>query len=528
MQKNSTGVLIADLVDTFFRHKISIAFIVFVAMLAAAVVAILQPSLYQAHASLLLTFGREYVYRSEVGDEVDSQLLTRPSEVINSEVQIVSSRDLRIKLIDEIGADTIYPELAPVLDTATGPLAWLSRLQAQTRAVLDQLKRDLGDSLRSAAGQAMPADADPTEKLNVNALKLLEENMRVERAKEANVIHIYYTNPDREVTREVVTRFLSLLADKRRDIYGDSQLPFFEEQLIQYRRSFAKAEQELQALKERYRVYNPDEQTRLVLGQIVEHEKSLMASLNSETELEEQIAELITQMGLMPENVPLYLGLNTEPIRQAVKRLQDLRYQEAGLLARAADGGGDASDELDAVLQEIDALKQKLDNQKKDLGSRVRSGKSDLFKTIEVEFYRLKASLTAFRARSKVQQQQLSSLQEQLHLIDLRRIEIEKLQRDMLFLQRNIDAAATKLEEERLSEQLDQLQSSNIRTIQEPIVTKLTQLPKILRVLLGGLFGLVAGLGLALYRDYRRGAFFSQEKLEERFGVPVLASIAKR
>src|SRR3989304_10468032 len=91
-KQKKTGSL-RDFMSILFKHKQKIL-VVFLATVATVTVgSFLIPPTYEAKSSLLVKFGREYIYRPEVGERVSSDM--RPliplnqEEVINSEIQIL-------------------------------------------------------------------------------------------------------------------------------------------------------------------------------------------------------------------------------------------------------------------------------------------------------------------------------------------------------------------------------------------------------------------------------------------------------
>ena len=72
---------------------------------------LLQTSLFEASSLVLVKFGRELLYQSEVGKE---QTLTARDKqtMINSELAIVHSRPVLQKVARGVGLEKLYPDLA--------------------------------------------------------------------------------------------------------------------------------------------------------------------------------------------------------------------------------------------------------------------------------------------------------------------------------------------------------------------------------------------------------------------------------
>ena len=97
-----------DVLNVLFKHqrKIIATFVLIVG--AVAVYTFTSTPLYEANASLLIKVGREYVYRPEVGEE-RPQVTIDTEDMINSELEILTSRDLAARVVETIGIDRLYP-----------------------------------------------------------------------------------------------------------------------------------------------------------------------------------------------------------------------------------------------------------------------------------------------------------------------------------------------------------------------------------------------------------------------------------
>src|SRR5262245_27126603 len=101
--------------------------------------ALSEQPLYEAESSLLVRIGREYIYRPEDG-RTETARTPSLSEMVNSEVEILSSRDLAEQVVREIGADRLYPELveiAPDAQVLTDTAVLRFRKAASIRPVLE-------------------------------------------------------------------------------------------------------------------------------------------------------------------------------------------------------------------------------------------------------------------------------------------------------------------------------------------------------------------------------------------------------
>ena len=99
-----------DILTAFFRQKLKI-FIIFVGIFLAVVGWVLnQDILYDAHSTLILKFGREHIFRPEVG-KVDQIVRYSETAAVEAERQIIQSKDLAKRVVEIVGVENLYPEL---------------------------------------------------------------------------------------------------------------------------------------------------------------------------------------------------------------------------------------------------------------------------------------------------------------------------------------------------------------------------------------------------------------------------------
>src|SRR6185503_1481364 len=103
-----------ELLSSLARGKWTVL-VVFVVVTGIATWSTLHtPPLFEAESSLLVRIGREYMYRPEDG-RAEATRTPSLSEMVNSEVEILSSRDLAEQVVREIGVERLYPDLVQLV-----------------------------------------------------------------------------------------------------------------------------------------------------------------------------------------------------------------------------------------------------------------------------------------------------------------------------------------------------------------------------------------------------------------------------
>jgi polysaccharide biosynthesis protein PslE len=427
---------------------------------------------------LMINPGREYVYRPEFGEPVYTGSRYRLVEVVNAEIQILNSRDLKMEVINTIGLENIYPTLL----TEDKPLEM--------------------------------------------AVQTFSKKLAIKSIIDSNVIQLAFTHQDPVITAKALNLLIEEYNQKHLDIYGNSALPFLEEQLRITEEQLKTAENELENYRQRYGVYDIDKQTELLLSQRSDLERTLNTVENEIKELEQKDIVLHAQMDAIPKNVPMYTETKTDDINSESRaRLLELQMEEQKLLGKYTEN----SRLVQNIRDEINSVKNLLASQGSTNTGMVRTGKNPVLEAIELESLRLKASLQSLLAKRDVVKQQLEELNTQLREIDTRQNKVRELERNLSATTKNHNAYLEKLEEAKSQSALDRMKSTSIRIVQSAEVPiKPLGLSLKLRLVLGMFFGLLAGVCLAFVAEISQRRLSNAYAVEQRLQLPILTVLPDR
>jgi uncharacterized protein involved in exopolysaccharide biosynthesis len=111
MDSSDEAPALRDFLTVLFKRKRTIL-VTFVTIVATVtIVSFLLPPTYEAEARLLVRVGRENIYRPEVGGDQSQILSFNNEEIINSEANILTSRDLITKVVSSLTIEQLYPDL---------------------------------------------------------------------------------------------------------------------------------------------------------------------------------------------------------------------------------------------------------------------------------------------------------------------------------------------------------------------------------------------------------------------------------
>ena len=467
-----------DFLTVLFKHKYMIV-IVFLATAGTVTIGtFLLPPIYEAKSSLLVKFGREYVYRPEMTDKAP-MISVNQEEAINSEINIMTSRDLMEKVILALQVKTIYPDL-----------------------------------LIKPSASIAPLDA---------AILEFGRKLSVEVVKKSNVLQVTFQHKDPRIAAKAVNLLIDVFKEKHLQVYNGQESQFLEKQLTAYEQKLKDSEDSLQDFKQLNQVYSLDEQRGLLLKQRMELDSALKSSQSHIDGLRKRLSSLNSQMQQLGENKGRYTQTERDKIIVDAKaQLLNLQLKERELLGKYAD----SSRLVTNVRKEITMVTEFLRQQEEDISGKVKTSNL-VYQEAEKEALLAEAELSSESAREKTLSRQLSQLEGEIKALDLNEKRFQILKRVVAINDRNYRAYVDRFEEARISDNMNRQKLANLSVIQaatapaKPIKPK-----KLINVILGVILGALSGLGCAFFSEYASQGLSTPENAEKRLGLPVLATVA--
>ena len=483
-----------DHLTVIFRHKRAISAIFLMTVMAVTALSFLLAPAYEAKSRLLVKFGREYIYHSETGDSQAERTppLVSQEEMVNSEINILTSRDLIEKVIRAVKVENIYPEL---VKNSSSLLA------------------DIGISPKLPPLQA--------------AIIKFSKNLDVRAVKKSSVIEVSFQHKDPRMAAEAVNLLIAFYKVKHLEVYSGFQSPFLERQLSIYDRKLTESENELEEFKEKNRVYDLDEQKGLLLKQQMDLDTESKDTKKNIDELRSRLSTLQAQMKAfsLPGNKNAYTPTELDKIIvEGRGKLLDLQLEEQQLLEQYKETNPLVAN----VRKEIAIVSDFLGKQEGGIEKKVETG-NPVYQGVEADALKTQAELSSQLANEGVLGRQLDQVNGEIGSLDLKGRQLEDLQRSEELDNLNYRNYAGKVEEARISDDMNRQKMANVSVIQEAgIPAKPVHPKKGLNILLSILLGAVAGVGYAFLAEYYSQVLSTPEGAEKRLGLPVLASIGYR
>ena len=297
------------------------------------------------------------------------------------------------------------------------------------------------------------------------AVLKFSKDLKVEGVKKSNVIRISFQHRDPEVAATALAFLVDVFKAKHLEVFSNSQSSFLEKQLAEYEQRLKRSESALEAFKQENQIYSVEEQRSLLLKQRVDLDTALKATHSRVDELQKKIASYREQLPGIAQNKARYTQPDSNPV-----------YQE-----------------------------------------------------VEKEMLKAETEFASQRAGAVTIARQLAQLDRTIQAVDQKQNELRNLQRELSTNEKNYLTYVEKLEQARISDELDKQNIANISVVQAPATPRKPVKPNILlNIVLSVLLGAVSGLGYAFFAEHASQSFSTPEQVERRLGLPVLASIAQK
>ena len=480
MQQERQATGLREFLTVVFKHKKKIVTIFLAIAATVTVVSLLLTPVYEAKSTLLVKIGREYVNR-EVGngDKAPPVWTLSQEEVANSEIQILTNRDLIEKVITTLKLENVYPDLLKKPEKGTNPM----------EAAIRRFGKDL--------------DAQPIKK--------------------SNVLQVTFQHSDPRIAASAVNLLVENFKEKHLQVFSDPKSGFLDMQRAAYEQKLKESEVTLAAFKQKSGVFSLEEQRTLLLKQRIDLDSALKTSQNMIEELHRRIATLKQQIQAINDTKTYYTHTERDAILvQAQAKLLELQLNEQELLKKYTQDNR----LVVKARKEIQLTNDFIKKQETDINKTVKTGNL-VYQDAEMQLIKAETELNAQKGKSAALKQQVAQVDGEIRGLDGSERMNQQLKRDHTINEKNYQTYVEKTEEARITDDMNRLKMANISVIQqatapvEPVKPKTT-----LNIALGIMLGLVSAFGAAFLSESASQGFSSPDKIEKRIGVPVLATIS--
>jgi len=473
-----------DVLAVLFRQRL-VVLSTFLAVLAGTLLyGCLAPS-YQAHMKLLLRRGRiDPVVTSEQSPPVEMARPEISEEELNSEVELLRDESLLRKVVEINGL------------SRSDPLRWLSL-------------RDDSPEIRAA-----------------RAVRRLAGRLKTEPVRKSNLIRLSYEASDPAQAARVLGTLARLYVEKHTEVHRPAgELPFFEQQTERSRGRLDEAESQLLGFSSEQGVVSAALERDLALQRVGEFESSHQQAYVAILETIHRIRALESKLASLPERSTAQVRTSDNPQLQEVLkgRLLELELKRTELLTKyepsyrlvreveeqiAQTRGAIATEELRPIREET-------------------TEKDPNYEWAKAELDKAQIELSTVEARERGVATQLAASRTQAQRLGQDWVRQQDLLRGMKTAEENYLLYASKSEEARIGDALDERGIVNVAIAEAPVAPVLPKHSVWAFLLIGIAAGATTSTGLAFAVDYLDPAFRTPDEVAMYLNAPVLASLPR-
>jgi len=476
-----------DFVAIAFRNGRSMVLCFAGVFLGALLVALLQPNHYLSGMKILVTRERQDPVVST--DTAAVGQLTTPvsEEELNSEVELLKSRDLEDKVVRACD---------------------LQHLKA----------RGFWHKLLSF-GLVSP------ETEVVRAVRKLDEDLKVDVVKKTNLIQVEYNSADPQRSLRVLSTLADLYLEKHVAVHRPpGALDFFEKETERYRNGLAEAEAQL-ADSARQGTVSPRLEKEAALQKLSEFQATYRQTQDEIAETQQRIHTLEQLQASTPPRIVTQVRNSDDAalLSQLRSNLLSLELKRTELLEKFQPSYRPVQ-ELDGEIAQTRAALAKAEK------SQLREETSDQapsYAWMQAELAKARTDLAGLQARATAASQTVQAYEENAEVFQQKEIAENDLMRSVKADEDNYMLYLRKEEEARISDALDRRRIINVAIADPPTLPALPTNARYLTVLMGGLLALLMSSGVAFVSEYMASTFRSPDEVKLILNIPVLSSIPK-
>jgi uncharacterized protein involved in exopolysaccharide biosynthesis len=478
-----------DFVAPLFRRKrLLIGTFIVLTVTVIGVAALMGPT-YSSRMAILINRER---LDPLVSTEATAQIMNGDSPVtpeeINSEVELLSSRDVLEKVV-----------IANGLATPTQGF--------------------------SIHGLLHPHET--SDDRVARAVKTLAKALKIANVKKSNLIEVIYKCADPQRSYGVLKSLGDLYVAKHVAVHRPAgSYEFFATETQKYHDELKDAEQRLRDFGQQNSIAAPDEQRTQLAGQVASTVGLLHGAEQSIAADEERIKDDRQQMNSTPErsttlqasaaNEKIIGDLNASLFAAQTKRMQlTLKYDPSYPLVLEAD-------------KEIAEAKAGIAQAEEKRYVTETTDRDPTYELLRQDIAKSQADLAAQRATLAATKRSVQDIQAQMEKLDQLSLTQQDLQREAKADESSYLLYLAKREQERTSNALDVTRIANVAIAVPPSIPVLPVLSWPLTVLVAIGSAMVISIGTAYAVEYLDPSFHTPAQVIDMMGIPVVIAVSKK
>lgn len=468
----------SDFITLLWRERVLMLVIFLVIFIVGAGFAFTMKKAYPASASILVQLGQEYVYEPSAGDAARGAVPENDS-LVQSEVEILLSAQLRERVIRKIGLAEIYPALG-----------------------------------------AAYAVAAPSEKpmIMAKAVETFGKNQSVGSAPDNPVVRIGFEHDNPVMAAKAVNTLLEEYLIYRRTVLIQPNSPVLERQRVLFEDQLNKADAAYQNFLSTNDIgdFNAQKTSLTTLiGQIEAQRQQAEVTLQDR---QARLATLDAQLNQVSPEIGLYRDIDAS----AATKLAALRLQREEMLSRYRPESQPVRD----VEAQIAQLEAGVNSGRTQTDGARRLGVNPVHQTLQTDRIQTAAEVAALQQSLAAYARQYAQATAQLQRLAGIEPEYQALSMDRDVLQSSVRDFTVKERQDEAVRQIASETNDNIRIVDR--ATPPTRGKSLRKVVFAGafLFGLFSALCAGLIRVFLRPGLPTPASAARTLDLPILGTAA--
>jgi uncharacterized protein involved in exopolysaccharide biosynthesis len=466
--------------------------------------------LYESDAGLLVQVGRE---NTDTPPTVQrGQVISQgvQSADINSEVQILSERALVEEVVDRLGPDAFKNVLVK-------PDGGFALMKYYLRLGLRQVKTAYKEFLIAAG---LEKRLTPREE----AILKVADGVKVEPVRDSDVLQLKVRMPSAKLCVDVANTLLDGYFRRRAAIRRPSAgSSFFEQQVQEASARLESADRARAEVRARWNLAAPEEQRSSYLKELSGIQSEMVQNQAEIARLRGQRAILQQREQTLPDLVKKEQTDSNNPSIQSIKeRVTTLRLDRAKLESRYQPDSQTMKN-IDGEIADLEAL---LAGEQGTIRSSVTEEtnpeKRDLAASVELQG----AQIAGLQQRDDYLKQPEAEFSKQLKNLDSGIDALQKAEREYQLSEQEYLEYAKRLDEARMSEELDSHRVANVTVAQPPETPIAPVYPrKLFLIEISMAVSLLLGLGIAALLETTEDRIMDEQSILQVPDLPYLGTV---
>jgi uncharacterized protein involved in exopolysaccharide biosynthesis len=478
-----------EMASVCFRHYRLIILTFCIVFGACILYVCVAPRTYEVETKILVK--RERPDPVVTPDNTASPILTSDvnEEDLNSEVEILTSRDLLEKVVTACGLN-----------------------HEPAHSVVGSIMQRL----------AISAGKDRATAL---AVRRLSRKLKIDAIRKTNLIRLTYDSPDPELAAYVLKTLTNLYLEKRLEVRrAPGTFAFFQQQSMNYWNGLQAAEKKLADFNRTENTVSAQAEKSAKELRLVDFDASLRQTRTTIAATEGRLEMLASQMASTPKRLTTQIKTNSLMLQQLKSTLLSLQLKRSEMAGKYAA----SYVPLRNLESEITETKAEIAKEEAQPIHDDSTDQNPTYQWIADEIAKSKTDLEALKNQAAATEQQIHAYRSDLLILDGKDLEQQDLVRAAKLQESNYLLYQSKREESRISDALDEKHISNVSVAEAPITPALpSDLAPVLLLILGAVSGIWLGLGLAFLAERFSLALQSPGDVKALLELPVLAAFPK-